>query len=450
VLLVVTPSSPAPYGEGLQPPNDRVVQGRGPAGRSRGHNMPGEPAPSNALFGLVGLGMRAYVRATFRLSILGAENAPLRPGMLIVATHRTDHDVPLMGSLLYLEGRAWRGPSRMHFASRDDLFERGALAGVAPGLPLPLARLLWRVVPAGGLARVRVHPIGRADLVAPAQALRAVDPTTVLDQVFSDALIRRLHERARKRGTRAPTTAGEALLPLYADILFEGTGPEDLDSPLLDMFWRNRAREAVTHLRRLGELVRAGEPLVIFPEGGLSPDGGIGPLRRGFGVLARVSRPSAVLPVALAYDGLVTGRRPRLVVAVGRPFAPEAGQEEDDVLLVLRRLMPLTCGQVVAHAIAEAASRGETSIGVDDLERRLACEIERARNDGRPADPVLRRARSREKRLFDAMQAASRRHIATQSLGRLKLDGERARGDVMLQRLAREYESAREAGVSSP
>lgn len=419
-------------------------------GRSGGYNMPGEPAPSNLLYGAVGLVMRVYVRAAFRLHILGRENAPIRPGMMIVATHRTDNDVPVVASLLYLEGRGWRGPARMHFASRDDLFERGALAGLAPALPRVLTRLLWRVTPAAGLARVRVHPVGRADLAAPAQAFRELPPATPLTEAAPEDLVRRLGQRAAERGNPAPTTTAEALAPEYADILFDAAGPEELDSPLLGEFWQQRGRDAAIHVRRLAELVRAGEPLVMFPEGGLSPDGAIGPLRRGFGVLARASRPSTFLPVALAYDGLTTRRRPGLIVAVGRPFVPEPGQGEDAAVLgALRRLTPLTCSQVVAHATMDACDRDETSMAVAVLKGTLNCEIEGCVKAGRPVDPALRTPRLREKRLSDAIASLCARGMATAAGDRLEIDAEKLRRDATVTRLAREYESARDTDLSS-
>jgi 1-acyl-sn-glycerol-3-phosphate acyltransferase len=387
-------------------------------GRSRGT---GEPPPSNALYAVVGTGMRGYVRSAFRLRVIGRENARVQRGQLIVATHRSDSDVPVVGSLLFLEGGAWRGPARMYFASRDDLFERGALAGMAPGLPGPLARALWRVPPAGGLARVRVRPLGRGDLAAPAQALRAVDPATPLDRVLPAALVEELAQRAERRGHGAPATAADALNADFAGVLFAGAGPEVLDSPLLHDFWQARARDAAADLRRMVDLVRAGNPLVVFPEGRLSPDGSIGPLRRGFGVLARAARPTSVLPIALAYDDLCTGRRPHLVVAVGRTFVPTPREEEAEVLAAMRRLMPLTCGQVVARVVTEAGELPPTSA----LDDRVVHEMAAARREGRPIDPALKNEGRRRRLLEDARAA---------------LDGR----EESIARLAREYESARD------
>lgn len=413
--------------------------------------MPGEPAPSAALYALVATGMRVFLRARFRLRIVGTENARVRPGMLIVATHRTDNDVPVVGSILFLEGGVWRSRPRMHFASRDDLFERGALAGVAPGLPRVVSRFLWRVSPAGGLARVRVHPLGRADLTTPVQALRAVPPETPLGEVLPADLRGRLDELATARGARTPTTAADALVPGFAGPLFEGRGPERLNSPMLDDFWRARGRSAALQLRRLVDLMRGGAPLVIFPEGGLSPDGAIGPLRRGAGLLARAAGDVGVLPLAPAYDPLTTGRRPHVVVAVGPRFVPARRDEENDMLGVLRRLMPLTCGQSVAHAVIAACGRGETTLSREEIARSLDEDLEQAGAEGRPVDPLLVAPASRGRRLDDAIAAlASRGALTTAGGGRPALNRDGASDDAVLQWLAREYESAREDHPAPP
>jgi hypothetical protein len=413
--------------------------------RRGGYNMPGEPPPSNAFYGLVGTGMTAYVRTAFRYRVLGVENVRLEPGTLIVAAHRSDHDVPALCSVLYFEGGVWRGPPRMHFASRDDLFERGSLAGLAPGLPAPITRALWRFAPARGLARVRVHRLGGADLARPVQALRAVDPGTPVAEVLPADLVRRLKERAVARACEPPRTAGEALRPDFAAILFGAVTPADMDSPLLEDFWQARSREAATDMRRMVELVQAGEPLLLFPEGRVSPDGSIGPLRRGFGLLVRRARPLGVLPFALAYDRLTTGR-PHLVLAAGPHFVPALRDEEADVLRSLRSLMPLTCGQVVATAVLGATSGGVGRLSAADLERRLEAEIHDARDSGRPVDGHLLDGARRRRLLAGALRALTRRGMA-RSLrpDLLELDLERARADDLLRRLAREFASAREA-----
>ena len=148
--------------------------------------------------------MTAYVRTAFRLRVVGPGSLVVPRGAIVSATHRSDHDVPILCSTMYFEGGLWRSRVRPHFASRDDLFERGALAAMAPGLPAPLARLLWRFHPARGLGLVRVHPFRTAETARVVQALRTVPRDTPLAEVLPAGLMAALAVRAAERGLPAP------------------------------------------------------------------------------------------------------------------------------------------------------------------------------------------------------------------------------------------------------
>jgi hypothetical protein len=144
---------------------------------------------------------------------------------------------------------------------------------------------------------------------------------------------------------------------------------------------------------------------VLYPEGRPSPDGAIGPLQRGLGLLIRRARPDVLVTAALAYDPLGPGRT-RAYVAVGTPFPPPAKGAEDAVLDGFRALLPLTPGQVAAHAAVQ---------GIDP-----ELVAARALEEGRPAEPRLRAL------LPGAVAAA--REAPRSVLERLDLEFRSARG----------------------
>jgi hypothetical protein len=121
---------------------------------------------------------------------------------------------------------------------------------------------------------------------------------------------------------------------------------------------------------------------VIYPEGELSPDGRIGPLKPGMASLARRGRARWVQPVAICYDHLA-GPRAWVYVSVARAIEPTPGQLTDDVAVALKRATPLTAGQVVAWQL----TRGAASLPV--IEVAAADWIERARAVERPIEPAL-------------------------------------------------------------
>lgn len=163
--------------------------------------------------------------------------------------------------------------------------------------------------------------------------------------------------------------------------------PEELDAPDV---WARRRAAALEDFRRLVDVVRGGESLVIFPEGRPSPDGTLGPLMDGVAAIIRRARPDRIVAFAPAYDPLVEGRT-HAFLAISAPAEPEV-----DVLSLLKRTTPLTVGESVAAALADHA----------DPERRLAEDVEAAREELRPYERTLDDAEVRRRRVEVAVRAA--------------------------------------------
>lgn len=366
------------------------------------------------LYDAVGLGMWAYSHAAFRVQVLGPRRFRLESGTMIIVTHRRETDVPVIGPVLYLGGRLWRNVGdRMAFAARDDMFVRGFFAGFAQGLSPTRRRLLYRIGVGPGLPLVHVHPIGSARLALVKQVLE-LQPAAPLEQSLSDELVGQLHERAAAAGLPRPSRASDVLRGEYADVLFRPVSRDEVGARRADELWARRAGDAAREFRFLVELVRVGRSLVVFPEGRPSPDGEIGPLRRGVDALVRRARPRHVLPMSIAYDPLVHGRT-RVLVSVGELAPPPAEDIERSILGTLRGSMPLTSGQLVATELL--AGRAPSAAALADA-------VARAREEGRPVDPDLEHAGGRARRLDEALAVAEEQR-------------------VYLPFLAREYESAR-------
>jgi 1-acyl-sn-glycerol-3-phosphate acyltransferase len=344
------------------------------------------------LYDAVGLGMRVYARGAFRVRYVGPRSFRLRPGTLIAATHRKETDVPMLASELYFRASLWKHRSEgMHFAARDDMFLRGFFAGFPPELSPRARRLLFPISVGRFLPRVAVHPISSASSARLVELL-ATSPDEALEDVVPERLLAPLLARAGERGLPPPASSEDVLRGAYADLLWErvsrGEGPE--------AFWRARAAGATTDFRALVDLMRAGKSLVVFPEGRPSPDGEIGPLRRGLDALVRRGRPERIMPLTLAYDALVRGRT-EVVLVFAETFVPPREGLEEAVLERLRRSTALTTGQFVAHELAEGREPHPAS---------LAAELESSRALGRPVDPALTEPARRAAKLAEARAAA--------------------------------------------
>jgi hypothetical protein len=353
------------------------------------------------LYDAVAFGMGAYSAAAFRVDPVAAPGVRLEPGTLIAVTHRKETDVPLISPILYrLGGMRTDVPARMHFAARDDMFLRGFFAGFPDGLPRPVRRLFYPVGVARWLPRVQVHPIRSANVARLGEVL-AARPAEPLTDLVPPETGARLRTRAAAAKLPEPVTAGEVLRGDYADLLWEAVSPGDGVAAGLEGFWSARAAQAARDFRALVEILRTPASLVVFPEGRPSPDGEIGPVRPGVGALLRRGRPVAIQPVALAYDPLVRGRT-RVVVGLPEPVEAPEGKDAEAVLLAfMRRAMPLTAGQFVAHRLTEGAEADPAALDVG-----LAGAVEEARAEQRPIEPALEGEGSRRRRLAEALAVA--------------------------------------------
>lgn len=372
------------------------------------------PPPNEALYHAVGIGTSAYVRAAFRLELLRPDRAELPRGTLLVSTHRAETDAPLLIYAAYVTMGIWRDPTvRLSFAAREDLYEPGFFAGFPPGLPTPVRRLLYPLAIGRYLPLVRVYPIRSGHVLRVGQALRRLPPETPLPPALAEEL--------------GAATAGAALRGEIADRLWRPLRDGELDAAEVRAEW---AAAAADDIRLLVELMRAGDPLLLFPEGRPSPDGEIGPLRRGVGLLVRRGRPREIRPVGLAYDPFVRGRT-RAFVSFGEPFAPPGRDAEAAVLAALRLATPLTAASVAAHALLGGAAT------TDELADAVRAAVAAARAEGRNVERDLELAPLR--RLSACLAALRRRGVIATDDGRrlTLLDPE------PLRRFAREYESAR-------
>lgn len=403
-----------------------------------------ELEPWEPLYDAVAWGMWLYSRTAFRVETIG-ELRP-EPGMLLVSTHRAESDVPLLCPSVYARCRFLldRRAARLSFAARDDMFDRGFLAGFPGGLPLGVRRLLYPLRAGAYLRRARVHPVPYPGVawMRIGWAFARLPAATRLEEAVPPSIAERFRMRAERAGRAAPRSVGGALDGAYADLLWTYCSRDELASPVYEALWRERASDGATALRRLIEHARtSGEMLLLFPEGRPSPDGSIGPLQPGLDLFVRRARPAVLKPLSIAYDPLVPGR-PRAVVAFGPRLDPAAGHAEERVLAALRATMPLTAGAFVAHELVDAASGGRDSVLAGELDRALADALAAALEEGRPVERGLR-GPERRARLSATLAALTRRGaVSSPGRRRLELDTKRLLADPLVRRSAREYESA--------
>jgi 1-acyl-sn-glycerol-3-phosphate acyltransferase len=372
--------------------------------------------PSPLLYELVGVGMVAYARLVHRTVVLGVERLRLEPGVVLVSTHLSDADVPVLGGALYGGARLWGDPTptRPSFAVSNDLLLPGYLAGYPRGLPLALRRALWPLGIGNVMRRrVRCLPVRHAERLRLVEALRPL-PDLDLAEALPSRPLEALRRRAIQLGEPTPRLARDVLKGSYADLLWADVDRAELDGPALDGLWEERLRASALDLRQVIRHVRGGGALILFPHGERSPDGAIGPLDPRPARLLHLARPAAVQPLAIAHDPFGHGR-PRAFVGIGEALGPPGRHGgERELLAALRRTMPLAAGLVVAHTLAGEDAPPRTPAVTVAVER----AVERARRDGRPIEPALEQDGTRRERVEDADRAVRRLGAAHPSVTR--------------------------------
>jgi len=399
--------------------------------------VPGDasPAPWEWLYDLVGVGMWTFVNARFHVEILGRPLPRVARGQLWVSTHRAETDVPLVAGMLFARAGMWRhNGARIHFAARDDLFEPGV---VTAGIPLPriVARGLWRLTPGPWLPRVRVHPIRRPTGLKLGQVLRDLPPETRLDQIVGPRLRSVLDERARRIGRLAPVLTGDACHPDYARALWHDVLLDDLTSPLGEERWRAHIARAAGDVRRLVRLVADGKPLLLYPEGRVSPDGSIGAIGELVEIIVRRGRPREIIPVGIAYDPL-DGKRTRVAVGIGPTLNADGSDLASDLSENLRRSTPLTVGQAVCGVLAAHPGTWSRAALTTAVEQAVAI----AESSGRPVVRALTDA-SRSEHLDSVLAALAARRAVTRDGERITVAPVRLSEDPITSRLVREWEA---------
>jgi hypothetical protein len=362
----------------------------------------------------VAAGMTAYVRVRLRPRVFGLEHLRLEPGTIVAPNHRSDNDVPVLVAALYPQwARAVaRGVPWPTFATDDHALQRGFLAGYPEHIPLWLRQLLWPIRVGGVLERnLQCVAVREPTRMLLAEVLRA-DRHMALDGQVPAELRAALARRAAERHRPPPERADDVLRGEYADLLW--TAVERDQVARHGEVWRDHLRVAVRDFGQLVQTLESGGLVVMYPEGELSSDGRIGPLKPGLASLARRGRARWVQPVATCYDPLA-GRRPRVYLSVAAPIVPQPGRLINDLTSALRRATPLTAGQIVAWHL----SRGATS--QTELDSAASHWIDRARAEQRPIEPALEGSRRRAL-LHGAYRRALRRGPADQVIRRLAVE----------------------------
>lgn len=237
----------------------------------------------------------------------------LPPGTVVISNHQRDADAPIVGTgLCQRRGLRFTRPLT-HFAAREDLFRRGFLSEYVAGWPPPLPQLLGRIPLRGFFEILRTQPIRRVREFSAVETLEAAvaaglgecDPAVILNA--------RGQREFSGRGGTLPARLS-AIRPPKRRTLW---GLRRLRATALQKLAPGFRATIAAQLQGFAALLDAGQLLYFSPEGVISADGRFGRVRAGLRLLCGLTAvPPRLLPVALSYDGLGSGKL-RVIMQVG-------------------------------------------------------------------------------------------------------------------------------------
>jgi hypothetical protein len=307
-------------------------------------------------------------RLFYNVEVNGLDNDTSARRTYYAMAHKRDLDgiVPVPPILFH---RGWRGlTSDVHFALRSDAFEPGFLARMVPH-PRWLS-LLLRPISVGPVLRgIGAHPL-RSLRMRPAEAwLREAllaEGDQPAGELFAPAFLAEISDATRTK----PDALGRLPLSRLLSWRFHAAlqayyGPEIFAGRARRRAERRVLAAAKEYLDDVAGWMRRGGSLYNGPEGQLSPDGRLSPITSGMHRLLHAAPPDArILPIALVYDFMTTGR-PRLFVDLAPPIEAASSISRRQLDATLRaawlRAARFTCTQIASSLLAEYydLSRGD-------------------------------------------------------------------------------------------
>ncbi len=323
------------------------------------------------VYNIIGIFFRLGIKPNFDLQVDGLKNYSESPSSLIVANHKRDLDSVLIATVFYYHEGFLRPSTPISFMGDENLFQPGFLGNWIKG-PRLLKKALQPVSLNHILQWLNAYPIGKLDFhsVPVHDALRIIkerDDDYELNEIIKEEALQELFEGS---------SLGDPEMTISEFFEKEGYPREKIDS----RNFRSQFRKAVkksklgavkNQLSQFVELLNDGAILYITPEGTLSHNGMLGPLKDSLLILIDEADPDVVVvPTNITYDFMKKGKT-RIFVNVGEEMTGMEELERRERSSKLRkeilRLTTINLSQVASYWLGEAADAGEEKIKIDEI-----------------------------------------------------------------------------------
>ncbi len=379
-------------------------------------------------FGLA-VGFPVAGRILFDLRVNGRENFTGSPGTLIVANHKTDFDIVLLGPVIFWSKRG-RGPGgRIAFVAAERMFLPGYLSDYILHGPRWLQRLVYPANLSAVLKAIRAYPIGYLQTRKLKAHLRAVLEAEG-DIPIQEALALPVDEVLP--GARRDAPISRVLRFRYHKDLDRDWGFSVLAPGIRKKLRARHVAEVVESLARFSSILDAGDPLYLAPEGGLETDGRFEEAKAGLIRIIKTARDPVVLPVNLTYDFMTTGRE-RVFLTIGEEMRGVKDwprqRLEREIISRISQLGTITFSQLAAVSLQELASLGGAVVHEGEMKQAIVQRAMRLIEAGYRVDGLLSSDEGFERRWQRFISYCGRRNLLRLRGRWLLYDKEKLFGD---------------------
>lgn len=345
------------------------------------------------LYNLIGIFLRLGIKPYFDLQVDGLDNYSETPSSLVVANHKRDLDSVLIASILYYHNGFLPPSTPISFMAAENLFQPGFLANWIKG-PKLLKKVLQPVSLNYILRKLHARPIGKLDF----HSVPVHDALRIIKESDDDYELREIIKEEALKNLLEESSFGSPDMTISEFFEREGYPRKKVDSRNFKSEFRKAVKKSKLgavkdQLGQFVQLLNDGAILYITPEGTLTQNGMLGPLKDSLLILIDEADPDVtVVPTNITYDFTNTGKT-RIFVNLGEEMRGLEEFDRQERSARLRRtilgLTTINLGQLASYQLKSANEAGQDKINLVEIHDKVLKNLEYFERQGFNLDDQL-------------------------------------------------------------
>lgn len=354
------------------------------------------------LYNLIGIFFRLGIKPYFDLQVDGLDNYSESPSSLVVANHKRDLDSVLIASILYYHNGFLPPSTPISFMADENLFQPGFLGNWIKG-PRLLKKALQPLSLGYILRKLHAYPIGKLDF----HSVPVHDALRIIKENDDDHELKEIIKGEALEDLLEESSFGNPDMTISEFFEQEGYPRKKIDSRNFKSEFRKAVKKSKLgavkdQLGRFVQLMNDGAILYITPEGTLTQDGMLGPLKDSLLILIDEADPDVtVVPTNITYDFTNTGKT-RIFVNLGEEIRGLEKFDRKERSSRLRKtilgLTTINLGQLASYHLKSAKEGGRDKIKLDELRKKVLEDLEYFESQDYNLDAELADRKSVEQR----------------------------------------------------